>query len=37
MDWPEIHDEEQAKELGFEKVPFTKINYDFKLMPDNED
>ncbi len=29
--WEEIYDEEEAKQLGFEKTPFTKFHHDFKL------
>jgi len=31
LDWPELQDEEEAKRIGFEKTPFTKIKYTFKL------
>lgn len=33
LDWPELHDEDEAAALGFAKVPFTKIAHDFWLAP----
>jgi hypothetical protein len=33
LEWPELNDEEERKKFGFEKSPYTKIHYDFKLAP----
>jgi hypothetical protein len=35
IEWPKIDNVEEAKQLGFEKVPFTKINYNFKMIAVN--
>ena len=31
LDWPELNDATEAKELGFEKLPYCKVHHDFKL------
>lgn len=31
LDWPELKDEEEAERIGFKKIPFTMIEYTFKL------
>ena len=33
IEWPMYEEKEEAAELGFEKTPYTKVSYDFKLSP----
>jgi len=31
VEWPDLHDNEEAAQLGFTALPYTKVHYDFKL------